>query len=298
MNSILNFSVSELGRAYDNPNRFWEDAKKQLRTYISILLLLLPCATRSNILIYDSNVIISVLGYMQSQTNDYGDWNKYTFRHMEGSECTAKLDLTLKSISMRCPMFTIPRNISKYEGLCFVTITSKDHCAIKNDEYKKYGYPSNKADKVRHCGVYTWPDEEDPGHYCGYISTWNHVAYTHPEYEACKATILIHYVYMWIESEVLDKHPYVFDFKYDRRSNNEYVDKELSDTLKTLYDDHLKLIEYRDRSLSKSINILSEALTGEARSITDVSVDADLISYVADQEKVLVLEGLKKLLKK
>uniref|UniRef100_A0AAT9UQL1 B22R-like protein n=1 Tax=Apapanepox virus TaxID=3049969 RepID=A0AAT9UQL1_9POXV len=288
----VTFSVSDLGRAYDDPNRFWDDAKKQLRTYSSILLLLLPCTTRANILIYDSNVIISILGYMQSQTNDYGDGNKYTFKHMEGSECTATLDLTLKSISMRCPMFTIPRNISKYEGLCFVTVTSKDHCAIKNDEYKKYGYPSNKADKVRHCGVYTWPDEEDPGHYCGYVSTLNHVTYKHPEYEACKSTILVYYVDTWIESIVLDKPPYIFDFKYDKRSNNEYVDKQLSDTLKTLYDDNLKLIEYRDGSLSKSINRLSEALTGEARSITDVSVDSDLIeiSYSADQEKILEIE--------
>ncbi|URH26147.1 variola B22R gene family protein [Fowlpox virus] len=288
----IEFSVSELGRAYDDPNRFWDDAKKQLRTYSSILLLLLPCTSRANILIYDANVVISVLGYMQSQINDYGDGKKYTFRHMEGGECTATLDLTLKSISMKCPMFTIPRNISKYEGLCFVTITSKDHCAIKGDEYKKYGYPSNKANEVRHCGVYTWPNEEDPGHYCGYISNLNHVPYTHPEYEACKANILIHYRDTWIESEVLDKPPYVFDFKYDKKSTNEYVDKELSDKLKTLYDDNIKLIEYRDGSLAKSINRLSEALTKEARSITDVLVDTDLIeiSYAADQEKILELE--------
>ncbi|QRI42872.1 variola B22R-like protein [Cheloniid poxvirus 1] len=288
----IEFSVKELGRAYDDPNRFWNDAEKQLRTYSSILLLLLPCTSRANILIYDSNFVISVMGYMQSQTNDYGDGKKYTFKYMEGGECTATLDLSLKSISMRCPMFTIPRNISKYEGLCFVTITSKDHCAIKNDEYKKYGYPSDKADKVRHCGAYTWPDEEDPGHYCGYVSPFNNVAYTHPEYEACKANILIHYVDTWIESIVLDKPPYVFDFKYDKRSNNEYVDKELSDMLKSLYNDHIKLIEYRDGSLAKSINRLSESLTKEAISITDVSVDADImeISYAADQEKILEIE--------
>ncbi|WCL40048.1 B22R family protein [Pigeonpox virus] len=287
----VEFSVGNLGMAYDDPDRFWLDAEKQFRTYSSILLVLLPCTSRANILTYKAEDIISVLGYIQSMTNDYGDGKKYTFKHIEGGECTAELDLKTKLMRMKCPGFTIPRTISKYEGLCFVTITSRDHCAMQSDDYKKYGYPKTTADKVRYCGTHAWPDETDPGHYCGYISTVNHVPYTHPKYEACRANILIHYRDTWIESEVLDKPPYVFEFKYDKRKN-EYVNKELSDKLEKLYEDYTRLMEYRDGSLPNAINRLANALTRDGRSIADVVVDSEIleIAYEADKEKILELE--------
>ncbi|URH25075.1 variola B22R gene family protein [Fowlpox virus] len=288
----VEFSVGNLGMAYDDPDRFWLDAEKQFRTYSSILLVVLPCTSRANILTYKAEEIISVLGYIQSMTNDYGDGKKYTFKHIEGGECMAELDLKTKLMRLKCPMFTIPRTINKYEGLCFVTITSRDHCAIQSDDYKKYGYPKTTADKVRYCGSHVWPDERDPGHYCGYISNLNHVPYTHPKYEACRANILIHYRDTWIESEVLDKPPYVFDFKYDKKSTNEYVDKELSDKLEKLYKDYTRLMEYRDGSLPNAINRLASALTNDGRSISDVVVDSEVleIAYEADKEKILELE--------
>ncbi|ART91531.1 VARV Bangladesh B22R ortholog [Fowlpox virus] len=288
----VEFSVGNLGMAYDDPDRFWLDAEKQFRTYSSILLVVLPCTSRANILTYKAEEIISVLGYIQSMTNDYGDGKKYTFKHIEGGECMAELDLKTKLMRLKCPMFTIPRTINKYEGLCFVTITSRDHCAMQSDDYKKYGYPKTTADKVRYCGSHVWPDERDPGHYCGYISNLNHVPYTHPKYEACRANILIHYRDTWIESEVLDKPPYVFDFKYDKKSTNEYVDKELSDKLEKLYKDYTRLMEYRDGSLPNAINRLASALTNDGRSISDVVVDSEVleIAYEADKEKILELE--------
>ncbi|QRM15757.1 variola b22r-like protein [Albatrosspox virus] len=288
----IEFSVGTLGMAYDDPNRFWLDAEKKVRTYSSILLVMIPCTTRANILIYKPDEVITVLGYMQSLTNDYGDGKTYKFTHIEGGECMAELDIKTKLITMKCPMFTIPRNISNYEGLCFVTITSRDHCALQSDDYKLYGYPKDKADRVRYCGGHTLPDETDPGHYCGYISTYSYVPYTHPTYEACRANILVHYRDTWIESDVLEKPPYVFNFKYDKRSNNEYVKKEFSDKLKELYDNHKKLIEYRDGALPTAINRLASSLTTDGRKITDVNVDSNIleIAYEADEEKILELE--------
>uniref|UniRef100_A0AAT9URM9 B22R-like protein n=1 Tax=Apapanepox virus TaxID=3049969 RepID=A0AAT9URM9_9POXV len=288
----IEFSVGNLGMAYDDPDRFWLDAEKKLRTYSSILLVMLPCTTRANILTYNPDEVITVLGYMQSLTNDYGDGKTYKFTHIEGGDCMAELDIKTKLITVKCPMFTIPRNISNYEGLCFVTITSRDHCALQSDDYKLYGYPKDKADRVRYCGGHTLPDESDPGHYCGYISTYNYVPYTHPTYEACRANILVHYRDTWIESDVLEKPPYVFNFKYDKRSNNEYVKKEFSDKLKELYDNHKKLIEYRDGALPRAINRLASSLTTDGRKITDVNVDSNVleIAYEADREKILELE--------
>ncbi|QZW33426.1 MPPV-132 variola B22R-like protein [Magpiepox virus 2] len=288
----VEFSVGTLGMAYDDPNRFWLDAEKKVRTYSSILLVMIPCTTRANILIYKPGEVITVLGYMQSLTNDYGDGKTYKFTHIEGGECVAELDIKAKLITMKCPMFTIPRNISNYEGLCFATITSRDHCALQSDDYKLYGYPKDKADRVRYCGGHTLPDESDPGHYCGYISTYSYVPYTHPTYEACRANILVHYRDTWIESDVLEKPPYVFNFKYDKRSNNEYVKKEFSDKLKELYDNHKKLIEYRDGALPTAINRLASSLTTDGRKITDVNVDSNVleIAYEADEEKILELE--------
>ncbi|AID46837.1 B22R family protein [Penguinpox virus] len=287
----VEFYVGNLGNAYSKPERFWDDATRSFRTYSSIVLALIPCTMRANMLMYNISDFISVMAYHQSMTYDYGDGSKYTFYRIAGSECIAYLDLKSKMISVRCEPFSIPRTINEYEGMCFITVTSRDHCATEVDDIKNSGYTKEQADKPRYCDIYINPAVwEDAGHYCGYFSQLRHIGYRHPDYEACKSYINIHYKDVWIENEVLLKPPYAFEFKYDK--NNEYVDPKLSDSLKRLYDEYKSISQYTNSSLPESINRLSSSLTSEGRSITDVSIDGGILetAFEANVERLIELE--------
>ncbi|ARF02710.1 SWPV1-114 [Shearwaterpox virus] len=287
----IEFYAGNLGNAYKDPGTFWDDASKQYRTYSSIVLLLIPCTLRSNMLIYNVSNIISVMGYHQSITYDYGDGNKYIFTKISGSNCIGTLDIKSKMISVKCEAFSIPRNIDKYEGICFITATSRDHCAVDSDNIKSSGYTKEQAVKTRYCDTYITPAVwEDAGHYCGYFSSLRHVGYIYPKYEACRSYIHIHYRDTWIEKEVLMRPPYAFEFKYNK--DNEYINPKLSDSLKELYDEYKMISEYTNSSLSNSINRLSNSLTSQGKDITDVIIDAGILetSYKANMEMLKDLE--------
>ncbi|UHJ14917.1 variola B22R family protein [Fowlpox virus] len=287
----VEFYIGNLGNAYSKPERFWDDATRSYRTYSSIVLALIPCTMRANMLMYNISDFISVMAYHQSTTYDYGDGSKYTFYRITGSECIAYLDLKSKMMSVRCEPFSIPRTINEYEGMCFITVTSRDHCATDIDDIKNSGYTKEQADKPRYCDTYITPSvSEDAGHYCGYFSQLRHIGYIHPDYEACKSYINIHYKDVWIENEVLLKPPYAFEFKYNK--NNEYIDPKLADSLKKLYDEYKSISQYANSSLPESINRLSTSLTPEGRSITDVSIDSGVLeaAFEANVEKLIELE--------
>ncbi|AYP74204.1 variola B22R-like protein [Fowlpox virus] len=286
----VEFYVGNLGNAYENPEIFWDDASKQYRTYSSIVLLLIPCTMRSNMMMYNISNVISALGYHQSMTYDYGDGSKYVFNRISGGNCIAALDIKSKMMTVKCEAFSIPRNISNYEGICFITATSRDHCAADTDNIKSSGYTKEQANTTRFCDTYSSPVVwKDAGHYCGYYSSLRHIGYIYPKYEACRSYIHIYYRDTWIESEVLMKPPYAFEFKYNK--NNEYINPKLSDSLKKLYDEYQMISEYTNSSLSNSINRLANSLTSYGKDITDVTVDAGILetSYEANIE---MLKGL------
>ncbi|QRI42841.1 variola B22R-like protein [Cheloniid poxvirus 1] len=287
----VEFYVGNLGNAYENPKTFWDDASKKYRTYSSIVLLLIPCTMRSNMMMYNISNIISVMSYHQSLTYNYGDGNKYIFDRVSGSNCVATLDIKSKMISTKCEAFSIPRNINN-EGMCFITATSRDHCAAGTDDIKSSGYSKEQAVKTRYCDTYISPAVwEDAGHYCGYFSSIKHVGYIYPKYEACRSYIHIHYRDVWIENEVLMKPPYAFEFKYSK--SNEYINPKLSDSLKKLYEEYKMISEYTNSSLTNSINRLSNSLTSDGRDITDVIIDAGVLetSYEANIEMLKDLES-------
>ncbi|QRM16090.1 variola b22r-like protein [Albatrosspox virus] len=287
----VEFYAGNLGNAYENPGKFWDDASKKYRTYSSIVLLLIPCTMRANMMMYNISNIISVMSYHQSLTYDYGDGNKYIFDRITGKNCAATLDIKSKMISVRCEAFSIPRSIDN-EGMCFITATSRDHCAAETDDIKSSGYSKEQAVKTRYCDTYTSPAVwEDAGHYCGYFSSLRHVGYVYPKYEACRSYIHIHYRDVWIENEVLMKPPYAFEFKYSK--SNEYINPKLSDSLKKLYEEYKMISEYTNSSLTNSINRLSSSLTSHGRDITDVIVDAGVLetSYEASAEMLKDLES-------
>ncbi|UOX38828.1 B22R-like protein [Finch poxvirus] len=287
----VEFYAGNLGNAYENPGRFWDDASKKYRTYSSMVLLLIPCTMRANMMMYNISNIISVMGYHQSLTYNYGDGNKYIFDRISGSNCVAALDIKSKMISVRCEAFSIPRSIDN-EGMCFITATSRDHCAAETDDIKSSGYSKEQAVKTRYCDTYISPAVwEDAGHYCGYFSSLRHVGYMYPKYEACRSYIHIHYRDVWIENEVLMKPPYAFEFKYSK--SNEYINPKLSDSLKKLYEEYKMISEYTNSSLTNSINRISSSLTSDGRDITDVIVDAGVLetSYEASVEMLKDLES-------
>ncbi|DAD53573.1 TPA_asm: B22R protein N-terminal [Horsepox virus] len=283
----VKFMADNLGNGYDNPNSFWEDAKTKKRTYSAMTIKVLPCTVRNKNIDFGYNYgdIISNMVYLQSTSQDYGDGTKYTFKSVTRSdhECESSLDLTSKEVTVTCPAFSIPRNISTYEGLCFSVTTSKDHCATSNNGLKSSGYGKEDAVKPRACfhhwNYYTLSLD----YYCSYEDIWRS---NWPDYDPCKSYIHIEYRDTWIESNVLQQPPYTFEFTHD--NSNEYVDKEISNKLNDLYNAYKKIMEYSDGSLPASINRLAKALTSEGREIASVNIDGNLldIAYQADKEKM------------
>ncbi|UOX38827.1 B22R-like protein [Finch poxvirus] len=290
----LEYSLSGIASVYDEADRFWKDAKKKYRTFSSILIILLGCDIRKNIIKY-SNDKISVMAYHQYTGDNYGDGKKYKFNKVSGGNCYAELDLTTKLVNIKCDEFSINRKYLKgYEGICAVTITSKDHCGTNWDDIKTHGYSSRYADSARRCDsqkeqvntVY------HPDNYCGRVILYQHSQYHHPKYEPCRSYMHIYYTDTWIEKDVLNEPPYAFNFKYDT-NKNEYVDGILSSKLRDLYKAYKELYEYTEGTLPKSINRLANALTPEGRQITNVEVDSNVleIAYLADMEKMAEIEN-------
>nr|WIK87453.1 B22R family protein [Oriental turtle dovepox virus] len=287
----LKYSLSGLGKVYDNDDRFWADAKKRFRTFSSMLIVLVPCNMRQNIIKYHSQRI-SILQYQQALTNKYGDGKKYMFTTLSGSKCTAELDLTTKLLSLQCDEFSLPRStLPQYEGICSITISSKDHCGATSDSAKSKGYSSSHANTLRRCDKYKYPSISVfiPDNYCGHGSLYG--TYYPPQYEACKAYMHIYYRDTWIEKEILDEPPYAFNFKYNT-SRNEYIDSNISGKLRDLYRAYKELYEYTDGTLPKSINRLAGALTDKGRDIANVNIDSNVleVAYLADMEKMAQLE--------
>ncbi|AID46609.1 B22R family protein [Pigeonpox virus] len=285
----VTFTVNNLGNAYKNPSRFWKDAINKKRTYSTILINLVPCTSRNKDIKFGN--IISTMGYLQSQTGDYGDGKHYYFKRVGtyyGGNCQAELDLNSRDITVSCDPFSIPRaNVVNYEGLCFAVVTSKDHCATEKEWMKNHGYTIKHSTYARACRKRTAFYYTPTDYYCGY----NGDIYDYfPDYDACKSYIHIEYKDIWIESDVLQSPPYTFEFTYN--SNNEYVSKELSDRMNELYEEYKKLIEYTDGTLPKSINRLAMALTKEGREITSVNVDGNILelAYQADKEKIMEIQ--------
>ncbi|AYO89717.1 variola B22R family protein [Fowlpox virus] len=287
----IHYYIKDLGKAYDDSNRFWSDAKNMYRTYSSIVLILIPCTMRANMLIYNTSDTISSLAYHQSMTQDYGNGKKYILTRVSGSNCFAELELTSRMMKVTCDPFSIPRTIHKYEGICSITVTSRDHCATLEDDIKTSGYSKEQANTARYCETYIVPAVwEDPDHYCGYFSKFRHIGYRYPKYEACRSYIHVYYKDTWIEKEVLSKPPYAFKFTYGK--NNEYVNPKLSNSLKRLYEEYRSISEYKQGSLPSAINRLSESLTSNGRSITEIIVNGRILetAYKADAERLTELE--------
>uniref|UniRef100_A0AAT9US97 B22R-like protein n=1 Tax=Apapanepox virus TaxID=3049969 RepID=A0AAT9US97_9POXV len=294
----VKFSVDNLGNAYKRPDKFWEDAAAKKRTYSSILVNISPCTSRNKNIYIDNP--ISTMGYLQSLTKDYGDGSSYHFKKVNhdyhnnllrryNANCSAVLDIKSREMTVECDPLSIPRSeVKKYEGLCFSVVTSRDHCATETDWMKLKGYDNWDANNKRTCFYDAIAKTASLDHYCSYSGDlYNY----YPDYDACKSYIFVEYRDTWIESEVLQQPPYTFEFSYDK-NNNEYVDKELSDRMNELYDEYKKLIEYTDGSLPNSINRLAKALSKEAREITSVNVDGNILelAYQADKEKIAEIQ--------
>ncbi|UWX11271.1 CRPV-162 [Crowpox virus] len=286
----LNIHVPNLGNAYRRPDKFWEDASKMKRTYSSMLVNIVPCTPRSKNIFMGNP--ISTLGYFQSKTEYYGDGSYYYFTRTDvnkyNADCSAVLNLKSRVMTVKCNPFSIPRNITYHEGLCFVMVTSRDHCATEREDLKTSGYRSSDVNTGRVCHYDAIAKTSLLDHYCSFSGDWYNY---YPDYDDCKSYIFIEYNDVWAESEVLQQPPYTFEFKYDK-NNNEYVNKELSDRMSELYDEYKKLIEYTDGSLPNSINRLAKALTKEGREITSVNVDGNILelAYQADKEKIAEIQ--------
>ncbi|SNB54336.1 CPXV219 protein [Cowpox virus] len=288
----IKFNIHDLGNAYNNPEKFWNDAKNKKRTYSAIVVKILPCTVRNKNVDFGYNYghIISNMVYAQSISQDYGDGTKYIFKSVNKSdhECESILDLTSKEVTVTCPAYSIPRNISAYEGLCFSVATSKDHCAANKEWLKSYGYGKADATKQRACFHHWNYATTSLDYYCSYEDIWKS---TWPNYDPCKSYIHIEYRDTWMESKVLQQPPYTFEFIHD--NSNEYVDKEISNKLNDLYNEYKNIMEYSDGSLPASINRLAKALTAEGREIASVNIDGNLldIAYQADKEKMVDIQN-------
>ncbi|QRI42842.1 variola B22R-like protein [Cheloniid poxvirus 1] len=286
----LNIHVPNLGNAYRRPDKFWEDASKMKRTYSSMLVNIVPCTPRSKNIFMGNP--ISTLGYFQSKTEYYGDGSYYYFTRTDvnkyNADCSAVLNLKSRVMTVKCNPFSIPRNITYHEGLCFVMVTSRDHCATEREDLKTSGYRSSDVNTGRVCHYDAIAKTSSTDYYCLYRGVWYDY---YPEYDACKSYILVEYRDTWLESEVLQQPPYTFEFVYDK-NNNEYVDKELSDRMNQLYEEYRKLMEYTDGSLPNSINRLAKSLTKEGREITSVNIDGNILelAYQADREKIIEIQ--------
>ncbi|AOP31679.1 surface glycoprotein [Skunkpox virus] len=284
----VKFHVDSLGNGYNNPDSFWTDAKNKKRTYSAMTLKILPCTLRNKNV--DFGHVISNLLYLQSISRDYGNGTIYVFKTKNNTknDCDAVLDLTSREVTVTCPAFSIPRNVSKYEGLCFSVVTSKDHCATSNDWLKSHGYSNVEATKQRSCHYHWLYRSNVMDYYCTHEGDWKN---TWPDYDPCKSYIHIEYRDTWIESKVLQQPPYTFEFLYD--DSNEYIDKKISDKLNDLYNEYKNIMEYSDGSLPASINRLAKSLTAEGRQIASVNIDGNLldIAYQADKEKMIDIQN-------
>ncbi|QED21095.1 surface glycoprotein [Borealpox virus] len=283
----VKFNVDKLGNAYKNPNSFWKDAKNKKRTYSAITLKIIQCTARNKAIEFGR--IVSNMAYLQSTTRDYGDGNKYKFNSLNKTnhECEAILDLTSREVTVTCPAFSIPRDVSTHEGLCFIVTTSKDHCATNDDGVKSDGYGKEDGHKQRYCRHHWAYGIKPYDFYCMSVG-WVH---NFPDYDPCNSYIHIEYKDIWVESKVLKRPPYTFEFTHD--NSNEYVNKEISDKLNDLYNEYKKIMEYSDGSLPASINRLAKALTAEGRQIASVNIDGNLldIAYQADKEKIINIQN-------
>ncbi|ARF02711.1 SWPV1-115 [Shearwaterpox virus] len=296
----VTFPVNNLGNAYRKPDKFWTDAINKKRTYSSILVNIAPCTSRNKNIYIDNP--ISTMGYLQSITKDYGDgshyyftkvkptmYNAHNFMFRDNANCSAVLNLKSRDMTVECDTFSIPRSsIRQYEGLCFIVVTSRDHCATETEWLKEKGYNDWDANQRRTCLYDRIKNTVSSDHYCSYSGDlYNY----YPIYDACKSYMFIEYKDAWVESEVLQQPPYTFEFVYDK-NNNEYIDKELSDRMNDLYEQYKKLIEYTDGSLPNSINRLAKALTKEGREIARVNIDGNVLelAYQADREKIMEIQ--------
>ncbi|AYP74196.1 variola B22R-like protein [Fowlpox virus] len=289
----LEYSLAGIGNVYDKSDRFWSDAGKKLRTFSSMLVILVGCDLRKNVIKYGKDRI-SVMAYHQYKEQDYGDGKKYIFNRVSGGNCNAELDFKTKFMKIKCDEFAISRyDLYWHEGICAITVTSKDHCAGQDyDDAKKYGYSAAYADTRRRCDTQKELDiVYHADNYCGRVILMQYSQYIHPRYEPCKSYMHIYYRDTWLEKYVLEEPPYAFSFKYNT-SKNEYVDSTLSTKLRDLYKIYKELYEYTEGTLPKSINRLAGALTSEGRQITNVEVDSNVleIAYLADMERIAELE--------
>ncbi|AKJ93647.1 surface glycoprotein [Raccoonpox virus] len=284
----VKFHVDNLGNGYNDPESFWVDAKKKKRTYSAMTLKITPCTMRNKNV--DFGHVISNMVYSQSTSGDYGNSTIYVFKTKNSTnrDCEAILDLTSREVTVTCPAFAIPRNVSKYEGLCFSVVTSKDHCATNDNSLKSSGYGITDAVKQRTCYHHWFYGTASLDYYCSFQDEWQS---KWPKYDPCKSYIHIEYRDTWIESNMLQQPPYTFEFIHD--DSNEYINKEISNKLNDLYNEYKNIMEYSDGSLPASINRLAKALTSEGREITSVNIDGNLldIAYQADKEKMIEIQN-------
>ncbi|AYO88010.1 MC035 [Molluscum contagiosum virus subtype 2] len=301
----LRVDVSFLESAYRTPGNLWKHAAKKMRTFSAITITLYPCTSMVGRFDIKYEQILARLLYLG--TRDQGNGQNLTFHALNslndskharhGHElnpaysCRAHLDIPGKEVYLHCPPLSLakaPFHDPGVDGICVVVTSSRDHCAVQNEEGVRAGYSSYEAETpFLSCGAYV-QEYAVRENFCYYERSLR-IPLAH-DYDPCSTAMVLGYAHVWLETRIVSP-PYVQEFGHDP-ARNEYANGSLFEQLQDLHRQYEELLEYSSNPVVRMTNKIAAALTEDARKIFRINADSQLMqtAFEADEERLRELE--------
>ncbi|WHU51744.1 LSDV134 variola virus B22R-like protein [Lumpy skin disease virus] len=283
----ISVDASTLSDVYKNQEHFWKFAMEKKRTFSSITATIFACSVVAG----KVNVNMGVKGshdyygrsgkYIYMGSKDFASNDKIYFKFIPDKaeyrlkdtygECEIYLDLKTRRVNVNCPELTIPQHpfdSPDVNSLCVLVATSRDHCAISEENWRSYDrthgvgysheYVDAEFDSCRKSHGPTYPVDN----FCFY---WCAGIYWPPDYDPCASSMVLGYSPIFPENRIVHP-PYIKEFGYEP-GKNEYVKRELYNKLQNLYEKYNMLVLYSMNPVVEMSNGLAKSMTSEAREI-------------------------------
>ncbi|ABJ08934.1 B22R-like protein [Nile crocodilepox virus] len=287
----LTYDVTGLEEGYMvNKHFFWENAKKHLRTYSSLAVMIFACEVRNGRYVKKDWETIDDVVYFPFD-DGWGSDGYYFFPTWKNL-CQANISIADRRLHVTCKSYSIKIGI-KQRQLCVSLTTSIDHCngdasvarrgylrqEAVNGFSRNYGYNYNLGSSSAHFQhLYCF----SPSMYLDRIIM--------PKVQICRSFVMLFYQDLEIESEHFTPPPY--PTTQFLSPNDTIIPASMYRTVLELKDLLDELMDYSRNPLIREINNFAQFLTDGGRQIARVTVDGDLLetSYLARQELIAQLE--------
>ncbi len=290
--------VGEMDKSYKIRDDFWKYSKNGKRTYSSIQVTLFACSKIAG----RYNLGNRLQNFLYNGINKKG-WTStnITFESKIRNDdkslyddimenCTVNLNFDDKVLRVYCPGFSIKRSYfenTNYNGICVAVATSRDHCALTEDNNiwnsHKIGYSDEESETTypscnKHIPKWGYYEEN----FCYYKLTDASMAA--PDYDPCSSSMIIGFSPVYVETKMISP-PYIKEFDYEPNIN-EYGNKNLVSKLNKLYLKYEELINHYNNPLIPLANEFGKYMTNEGRDIFRLNANAEDIQSAYEQNKL------------